>query len=56
MKYQNGKLMADKVILLGALQNTRGDQSPKPFGETDYVKALKERINKYIEENTLLKA
>ena len=54
MKYQNGMVMSEKAHKLGFFQNTRGGQDPKPLGETDYVKNLKERIGGKIKDKTIL--
>jgi hypothetical protein len=54
MKYQNGAAMGHRAEKLGDLQNTRDGRAPKPMGETDYIKKLKERISIRIQEKTIL--
>lgn len=54
MKYQNGNLMRDLVTRLSARQQTRGEQQAKPYGETDYIRDLKNRVANYMMEGTIV--
>lgn len=50
MKYQNGKVISVGAAQLHSFQGTRGPKGPKPYGETHYVKKLKEEVERREQE------
>jgi hypothetical protein len=53
MKYQNGFAMSIGAEAVQQQQGTRGQKHAKPYGETDYIKWLKEEVERREKEGDL---